>query len=213
MRPTGDGTGDGLPTSLTLLQQDGLMTTTMAIIVIPIILLLFVTAFFIRRYVRCPTNKVLVISGGGDAGPGGHRFVKSGGALVLPLLQEHDFLSLEPHALDVNVSPALTSEREVRADVDTTWRVAIATDDASLETAATRLLGLDADRVRDQARGLIVGGVRAAVAALTLENITDDRGRFRDALASRVDDELNKIGMTVLQADVVDVRGTGPTAP
>jgi len=64
-------------------------------------------------------------------------------SLVLPLLQEHDFLSLEPHALDVNVSPALTSEREVRADVDTSWSVAIATDHAALETAATRLLGLD----------------------------------------------------------------------
>lgn len=213
MRPTGDGTGDGLPTSLTILQLDELTSTSIALIVFPVLLLLFVTAFLMRQYVRCPTNKVLVISGGGDAGPGGHRFVKSGGALVLPLLQEHDFLSLEPHALDVNVSPALTSEREVRADVDTTWLVAIATDETSLETAATRLLGLGPDRVRDQARGLIVGGVRAAVSALTLRDIQTDRSRLVEALSSRVGDELNKIGMTVLQADVVDVRGTGPTAP
>jgi hypothetical protein len=47
---------------------------------------------FVKRYVRCPANKILVISGR-VAGEGAARCISGGGAFVWPVVQEYEFLS------------------------------------------------------------------------------------------------------------------------
>src|SRR4051794_12751855 len=48
-----------------------------------------------RRYKRCPSNRILVIygkTGGGNAA----RCIHGGAAFVMPLIQDYDYLNLEP---------------------------------------------------------------------------------------------------------------------
>jgi flotillin len=48
-----------------------------------------------KRYKRCPSNKILVIYGK-VAGGVSSRCIHGGAAFVMPLIQDHAYLSLEP---------------------------------------------------------------------------------------------------------------------
>ena len=58
----------------------------------------FILALVMTRYRRCPSNKVLVVYGRGVGIPTGElsRTLHGGGTLVLPILQDYRYLSLEP---------------------------------------------------------------------------------------------------------------------
>jgi len=65
----------------------------LTIVLASVVCLLFLT--FIARYKRCPSNKILVIygkTGGGTAA----KCIHGGAAFVIPLLQDYEFLDLEP---------------------------------------------------------------------------------------------------------------------
>ncbi|HEU0014909.1 MAG TPA: hypothetical protein VFQ45_14575 [Longimicrobium sp.] len=92
--------------------------------------LLAVAAFFglvffaASRYRRCPANKVLVVSGrvgGGNAA----KCISGGGALVWPIIQEFDYLSLEPIQIDIPLKDALSFEN-IRVNVPSVFTVASA---------------------------------------------------------------------------------------
>ena len=58
----------------------------------------FLLAVVMTRYRRCPSNKVLVVYGRGIGMPAGQlsKTLHGGGTIVLPILQDYRYLSLEP---------------------------------------------------------------------------------------------------------------------
>ena len=88
----------------------------LTVILAAVVLLLFLT--FISRYKRCPSNKILVIygkTGGGTAA----KCVHGGAAFVLPLLQDYEYLDLEPFVVPIDLDNALSQEN-IRVSVPTT---------------------------------------------------------------------------------------------
>src|SRR5688572_29786802 len=82
---------------------------------------------FVARYKRCPANKVLVISGkvgGGNAA----RCISGGGKFVWPVVQEFDYLSLEPIQIDIPLKDALSFEN-IRVSVPSVFTVAIGSEE------------------------------------------------------------------------------------
>src|SRR5450759_4984770 len=61
---------------------------------------------FVRRYKRCPSNKILVIYG--KTAGGASKCVHGGAAFVWPLLQAYDYLDLEPFVVPIDLSNALS---------------------------------------------------------------------------------------------------------
>jgi len=60
-----------------------------------VLVVFFYTAMFVKQYKRCPSNRILVIYG--KTGPGKGTICMHGGArFVVPSIQDHDWLSLEP---------------------------------------------------------------------------------------------------------------------
>src|SRR5262249_41221088 len=95
------------------------------------------TAFLASRYKRCPSNRVLVIYGkvgGGNTA----RCIHGGAAFVLPLVQDHAFLNLEPMQIEVPLKGALSVEN-IRVNVPSVFTVAIGTDPEVMQNAAIRL--------------------------------------------------------------------------
>src|SRR5829696_8312933 len=92
------------------------------------ILLFSVLVLFVSRYKRCPANRVLVISGrvGGDQAA---KCISGGGAFVWPVIQEYDYLSLEPIQIDIPLKDALSFEN-IRVSVPSVFTVAVGTDPA-----------------------------------------------------------------------------------
>ena len=80
----------------------------------------------VKRYKRCPSNRILVIYGkvgGGNTS----KCVHGGAAFVLPLIQDHAYLSLEPIQIEVPLKGALSIEN-IRVNVPSVFTVAIGTE-------------------------------------------------------------------------------------
>ncbi|MCB1748414.1 MAG: flotillin family protein [Gammaproteobacteria bacterium] len=173
-------------------------------LVVSIILILsFFLAILVLQFKRCPSNRVLVVYGK-IAGERAARCIHGGGTFVIPLLQSFAYMSLEPIAIDIELTKAL-SKKNIRVNVPSTFTVGISTVPEIMNNAAERLLGLDEQQVSTQARDIILGQMRLVIATLSIEEINQDREKFLDLVNKNVNFELNKIGLEMINVNIRDI--------
>ena len=179
------------------------------IVPIPLILsaVLAILAFgliivFVKRYRRCPSNKLLVIYG--KTGAGAAKCIHGGAAFVWPIIQESEFLPLDPFVVPIDLSNALSQEN-IRVSVPTTVTVAVSTEPGIMENAAIRLLGLPFHALREKAEDIILGQMRAVIATMQIEEINQDRQAFMAKVNDAVTTELEKIGLAVINTNIKDL--------
>ncbi len=168
-----------------------------------ILLFLFLAVYITTRYKRCPSNRVLVIYGkvGGQQAA---KCMHGGGALVIPLIQDYAYLSLEPTTIDIELTSAL-SKKNIRVNVPSTFTIGISTTPEIMNNAAERLLGLGEREIAAQARDIILGQMRLVIATLSIEEINQDREKFLDLVNKNVNFELNKIGLEMINVNIRDI--------
>lgn len=170
-----------------------------------ILAVVFSFAMFVAaRYKRCPANKVLVISGS-FTGDNAAKCISGGGAFVLPVVQEWDYLSLEPIQIDIPLKDALSFEN-IRVSVPSVFTVAIGTDDVVRQNAAIRLLKLDQAQIKRQAQDIIFGQLRQVIASMRIEEINRDRESFLHNIQTSLEPELRKIGLVLLNVNITDIN-------
>ncbi len=172
----------------------------LTIILAAVVCLLFLT--FISRYKRCPSNKILVIYG--KTGSGAAKCVHGGAAFVLPLLQDYEYLDLEPFVVPIDLDNALSQEN-IRVSVPTTVTAAISNQPGIMQNAAIRLLGLSRDQIQSQAQDIILGQMRAVIATMQIEEINQDRQAFMTKVNDAVSTEMEKIGLAVINVNIKDL--------
>ena len=64
----------------------------------------------VSRYRRCPSNKILVIYG--KTSSGAAKCIHGGAAFVWPLIQDYNFLGLEPLQINIPLQGALSLENQ-----------------------------------------------------------------------------------------------------
>jgi len=153
---------------------------------IAIIFALLVIIYWISRYRRCPSNKILVVYGRVGGGRSA-KVIHGGGTFVWPVIQAFSYLDLIPLTIDINLRNAL-SKQNIRVDVPSRFTVAISTDQQSMMSAAERLLGLQKVEIEDLAKDIIFGQLRATIATMDIEEINSDRERFEKSV-SDISDE------------------------
>jgi flotillin len=161
------------------------------------------TMLLVNRYKRCPSNRVLVIYGkigGGNTA----RCIHGGAAFVLPLVQDHAFLSLEPMQIEVPLKGALSIEN-IRVNVPSVFTVAIGTDHEVMQNAAIRLLGLNPEEIRQQAEHIIFGQLRQVIASMRIEDINRHREQFLQNIQLSLEPELKKIGLVLINVNITDI--------
>jgi len=157
----------------------------------------------VKRYRRCPSNKVLVIFGK-TGGTNAARCIHGGGTFVLPLIQDYDYMSLEPIQIEIPLKGALSIEN-IRVNVPSVFTVAIGTDAATMQNAAIRLLGLDTEDIKHQAGDIIFGQLRQVIASMRIEDINRDRDKFLESIQSSLEPELQKIGLVLINVNITDI--------
>ena len=183
----------------------GLNSSSLGPILIGIVflLILFLIIFFVKRYKRCPSNRVLVVYGKvGDNQAA--RCIHGGGVMVWPVIQDYAYISLEPLTIDIELTGAL-SKKNIRVDVPSTFTIGVSTSPNIMANAAERLLGLETRDISAQARDIILGQMRLVIATLTIEQINQDRETFLDLVNKNVGIELNKIGLDVINVNIRDI--------
>lgn len=157
----------------------------------------------IKRYKRCPSNRVLVIYGKTRAGQSS-KTLHGGGAFVWPLIQNYDYLSLDPMQIEIPLEGALSLEN-IRVSVPSVFTVAIGTDEAIMNNAAVRLLGLRSPEIMKQAEDIIFGQLRQVIASMRITEINRDRDRFLSSVQQSLEPELSKIGLVLINVNIKDI--------
>lgn len=156
-----------------------------------------------RRYKRCPSNKILVIFGKVAEGRSS-RCLHGGGAFVWPLIQDYDYLSLDPMKIDIPLKGALSAEN-IRVNVPSVFTIAIGTEPAPMQNAAIRLLGLMPQAIMKQAEDIIFGQLRQVIASMRIEDINRDRDKFLSSIQKSLEPELEKIGLVLINVNITDI--------
>ena len=187
-----------------LLLAQGSMVAGGIIITIFILFILFVTLVGVAsRYKKCPSDQILVIYGktGGNRAA---RCIHGGAAFIIPVVQDYAFISLLPMQIEVNLTNALCNQN-IRINVPSVFTVGISTDEVLMGNAANRLLGLSPESIADLAKDIIFGQLRLVIASMTIEQINSDRETFLRNIEQNVAEELNKIGLQLLNVNITDI--------
>lgn len=179
------------------------MEFTSTILAIGVGLFLLLVIILISRYKRCPSNKILVVYG-----KVGHeksaKCIHGGGALILPIIQDYQYLTLSPIPIEIDLKGAL-SKQNIRINTPSTFTVGISIKEGIMLNAAERLLGLSEDEVKMQALDIIIGQLRLVIATLSIEEINKDREQFLSLINKHVASELNKIGLELINVNIKDI--------
>ena len=159
--------------------------------------------FFISRYRRCPSDRILVIYG--RTGQGSAKCIAGGAEFVWPVIQDYEYLDLSPISIDVDLKSAL-SKQNIRIDVPSRFTVGISTEEGIMQNAAERLLGKETTQIRDIAKDIVLGQLRLVVATMDIEEINSDRDKFLTNVATNVGAELRKIGLQLINVNVTDIQ-------
>ena len=174
-------------------------------LILIIVFVLFVTfAAILRRYRRCPSDKILVIYGKTGRNNSA-KCIHGGAAFIWPVFQNYAYLDLTPISIECNLTNAL-SKQNIRVDVPCRFTVGISTESESMTNAAERLLGLGIDEIRNIATDILFGQLRLVIATMDIEEINADRDKFLANVSTNVEAELRKIGLKLINVNVTDIR-------
>ena len=160
--------------------------------------------FFVSRYKRCPSDKILVVYGrtGGESSA---KCYAGGAAFVWPVIQDYRYLDLTPISIDVNLQDAL-SKQNIRVSVPAQFTVGVSNNPQLMIAAAERLLGLDRPSIRSLAHDIIMGQMRLVIANMDIEELNTDRDKFVESVYTNVGNELHKIGLELINVNVTDIQ-------
>ena len=171
-------------------------------IILAVVIVVLVAAL-LKRYRRCPSDKILVVYG--STGRGSAKCVHGGGVFVWPVIQDYAYLNLTPISIEANLTNAL-SRQNIRVDVPCRFTVGISTEADSMNNAAERLLGLSANDIQEMARDILFGQLRLVIASMSIEELNQDRDAFQENIKKNVEIELKKIGLKLINVNITDIK-------
>lgn len=172
-------------------------------IAVAILFFFIIVISFIRRYKRCPSDRILVVYGkvgGGNSA----KCIHGGAAFIWPVVQDYEFLDLTPISIEVNLVNAL-SKQNIRVNVPSRFTIGISTEPGVMQNAAERLLGLGQSQIQDLAQEIIFGQLRLVVASMDIEEINNDRDKFLTNISQSVETELKKVGLKLINVNITDI--------
>jgi len=171
------------------------------VLAILFIFILFIT--LIRRYKRCPSDRILVVYGKVGGGQSA-KCIHGGAAFIFPVIQDYQFLDLTPISIEVNLVNAL-SKQNIRVNVPSRFTIGISTEPGVMQNAAERLLGLGLPDIQELAKEIIFGQLRLVVASMDIEEINADRDKFLANISQSVESELKKVGLKLINVNITDI--------
>jgi flotillin len=174
------------------------------IIVAVVVVLMMVVGFVKSTIRRCSSNQVLVVYGAFTGTGRTAKTIHGGTAIVLPLLQDYRYLSLEPIQIEIPLRGALSIEN-IRVNVPSVFTVAVGTQPDVMTNAAIRLLELSTEEIRKQAEEIIFGQLRQVIASMGIEDINRNRDTFLEHIQNSVEPELKKIGLVLINVNITDI--------
>ncbi len=150
-------------------------------------------------------NEVIILSGRKRTLPDGtvvgYRIIKGGRALRIPFLEKASRMSLETIPIELSVSNAY-SKGGIPLIIDAIANTKICSKEPEFGNAVERFLTMSEGDIHSIAKETLEGNLRGVLAALTPEEVNEDRLKFADTLMEEADIDLQKLG---LQLDTLKI--------
>jgi len=170
---------------------------------IAIVFIFILIVAMIKRYKRCPSDRILVVYGKVSGGESA-KCIHGGAAFIFPVIQDYQFLDLTPISIEVNLVNAL-SKQNIRVNVPSRFTIGVSTEPGIMQNAAERLLGLGQSEIQELAQEIIFGQLRLVVASMDIEEINSDRDKFLTNISQSVESELKKVGLKLINVNITDI--------
>ncbi|WP_318152583.1 flotillin family protein [Paenibacillus terricola] len=133
------------------------------------------------------------------------KIVRGGGAFILPIFQQSEFLSLLSHKLDVS-TPEVYTEQGVPVLADGVAIIKIGGLVEDVATAAEQFMGKPIESLKSEAQEVLEGHLRAILGSMTVEEVYRNRDKFAQEVQSVAARDLKKMGLLIVSFTIKDVR-------
>ena len=146
-------------------------------------------------------NQALIVYGMGHP-----KVVKGGGAIVWPMVQSADELSLELMSFDVAPQQDLYTQQGVAVTVEAVAQIKVKSDPESIMTAAEQFLRKTPAERENLIRLSMEGHLRGIVGQLTVEEIVKQPEMVAGRMRENVAGDMDKMGLEVISFTIKDVK-------
>jgi flotillin len=181
------------------------------IIIVGVILILGLA--FWARYKTVSPDEAMIVTGSflgtknvsEDESGRKMKIVRGGGAFIIPIFQQSQFLSLLSHKLDVT-TPEVYTEQGVPVMTDAVAIIKIGGSVEDVATAAEQFLGKPTQSLQSEAQEVLEGHLRAILGSMTVEEVYRNRDRFAQEVQGVAAKDLKKMGLQIVSFTIKDVR-------
>ena len=167
-----------------------------------LVLVLFMAfGVFARLYQKAGPHEALVVYGAG-----GTKVVKGHGTVVLPLVQNVRYLSLELMSFDVAPQQDLYTKQGVAVTVEAVAQIKVKSDQVSILTASEQFLTKTPPQREGLIRLVMEGHLRGIIGQLTVEEIVKQPEMVSDRMRGTCADDMSKMGLEVISFTIKEVR-------
>ncbi|WP_128895166.1 flotillin family protein [Longirhabdus pacifica] len=189
----------------------GVFAYGVPVVIIGIIVILGLA--FWARYKTVGADEAMIVTGSmlgsknviSDQSGRSIKIVRGGGAFILPIFQQSEFLSLLSHKLDVS-TPEVYTEQGVPVMSDGVAIIKIGSAVEEIATAAEQFLGKKSSELVLEAQEVLEGHLRAILGSMTVEEIYRNRDKFAQEVQEVAARDLKRMGLSIVSFTIKDVR-------
>ncbi|SDH37420.1 flotillin [Desulfosporosinus hippei DSM 8344] len=133
------------------------------------------------------------------------KIIRGGGAFILPIFQQAQFISLLSHKLDVT-TPEVYTEQGVPVMADGVAIIKIGGSVEDVATAAEQFMGKPTESIQQEAQEVLEGHLRAILGTMTVEEVYRNRDKFAQEVQGVAAKDLKKMGLQIVSFTIKDIR-------
>ena len=156
---------------------------------------------------KCGPNQAMIVSGlFTKHGEHDFKIVKGGGAVVIPMLQQRSFLSLEVMTIEVRSEAPIITTNGVPIFVEGVAQVKVNGDEQSIATAAEQFLNKSDEEIKAIAHETLVGHLRAILGTMEVETLIRKFDDFARNVQEVSATDLRKMGLCVVSFTIKEIK-------
>ncbi|SEO36245.1 flotillin [Amphibacillus marinus] len=168
---------------------------------------------YIAKYKTVGPDEALIVTGNllgsgsnvVDSGDGKKiKIIRGGGTFVVPVFQRAEPLSLLNHKLEVGTTDTYTKQG-VPVTVNGVSIIKVGSTIEDVSTAAEQYLGKTREELRNEAKEVLEGHLRAILSSMTVEDIYSNREEFAQGVFSVAQKDLSKMGLKIVSFTIKEI--------
>jgi len=176
-------------------------------------LLVLLLLVFFAKYRTAGPDEALIVTGSGlgngknvTASEDGKKIkiIRGGGTFVIPIFQQAEPLSLLNHKLEVGTRNTYTSQG-VPVTVNGVAIIKVGSTIQEISTAAEQYLGKHPDDLRNEAKEVLEGHLRAVLSSLTVEEVYKNREKFSQEILKTATKDFANMGLHIVSFTIKEV--------